>query len=319
MNYFMRFDCWGGNHPIINMQLEKAILNSIGLELNIYSYKQQDEAVYLLKSVNNLLDYNVHIRKSKELDFYFSDDIPERNKKYVESAVAFLTGTTDTGYIVHDETDPYLTTLSDSRLNSYINALKQIEPYLKNLNNKLYIEFSNTLEINYYLKLIRQISQTNMEQIGSCIDIGHVYYFYRVKQGYTKNESIEKLKQFIVDVNNTGVPMYYHVHDCDPYNPHPWYGVADHKCIGDGEIGIDGFRKIIPLLENENLNLEILPVSDYHNAILTECETKKLIAYAKKHNLDAEKQIKDGKIIKQTLDDIVKSRNILDGLVKEKH
>ena len=317
MNYFMRFDFWGGNIPIIKMQLEKALQKNIGLELNISSYKQLNDVIHFLKSVHDVQNINVHIPRGGEFSFYFSDDNPKRNRIYVESTTEFFIRSPGRGHVIHDETDPHAETLSESRLNSYIDAFKQLDIQLQKLNKTLYIEFSTALDSKHYLNLMEQISGTGLKLIGSCIDRGHVYYFFRRKKGYTRDKSIESLKQFIIDVKKTGLPMYYHVHDCDPHNPHPWYGVADHKKTGDGEIGIDGFREIISLLKDENLNLEVLPVSDYQKTNLTDEEIQNLINYAVEHNIDTEKQIKDGKIIKQTLEDIVESKNILENLVNE--
>lgn len=119
--------------------------------------------------------------------------------------------------MIHDKTDPNDVILSETRLDSYIDAFKQLDLQLQKLNKTLFIEFSTALGRKYYLNLMEQVLGTGLKQIGSCIGISHVYYFFRRKKGYTRDKAVESLKRFIIDTTNTGVPIYYHVHDCDSH------------------------------------------------------------------------------------------------------
>lgn len=55
----------------------------------------------------------------------------------------------------------------------------------------------------------------------------------------------------------------------------------------------------------------------YMTVILTDDKAQRLIEYSIEYNIGLEKQIKDGKIIKQTLDDIMESKMLLDMLINE--
>jgi len=276
----MKFDLWHGNTAIAEMQVRGACENRFGLELNINSYEALDKAEKILENAPCAPDLSVHIRRGKELSFYFTDDDPVRNRSYVDSALEFITRSPGDAFIIHDETDPHARTLSNSRLESSVEAFRQMDSRLGEFGKTLHVEFNTRLHSEYYLDLIWAIRDSGLENVGSCIDTGHVYYYFRRRKAYSRDRALACLKAFIMEVKATGLPLYFHVHDCDPENPHPKYHVADHKKIGAGEIGLEGFKQIAEFLANERVNLELLPSADYEGTSLAEEETRRLLEYA---------------------------------------
>jgi sugar phosphate isomerase/epimerase len=314
--FFLRFDRWGGNEAIMAMQVRYAVEHSLGLELNVHSFGDLESLRRILKETADDLPLGVHIRRGKELDLYFSDDRPEQNAHHVVAAAAFFLRSPGIAHIVHDETDPHARTLSDSRMRASLAAYKQLEPLLADLGKMLYIEFSCSLSVSSYRHLMERIRDAGLLRVGSCIDTGHVYYHFRRQEGQSRDGAVDSLRTFIQDIRSMGVAVYYHVHDCDPNRPHPWYHVADHKPIGDGEIGVEGFRSIAGLLKGSSVTLELLPLVDYDRTTLAEAELRMLIGYAGKHRIDEAREVRDGKIMKRTLEAMLESKGILEDLIR---
>ena len=313
----MKFYLWHGNTAIAEMQGRGACENGLGLELNIHSYEALEKAEEVLKNSPCTPELSVHIRRGKELSFYFTDDDPVRNRRYVGAALEFFKRSPGDAFIIHDETDPHARTLSKSRLESSVEAFRQMDSRLGELGKTLHVEFSTRLHAEPYLDLMWAMRDAGLKNVGSCIDTGHVYYYFRRRKAYSRDRAVACLKAFIMEVKATGLPLYFHVHDCDPENPHPKYHVSDHKKIGSGEIGIEGFGQITGFLRNEKVNLELLPSADCEGTSLAEEESRRLAEYAGKHGLDPREQLKDGRIIKKTLQDIVESKKIIEDILRE--
>ncbi len=69
-------------------------------------------------------------------------------------------------------------------------------------------------------------------------------------------------------------------------------------------------------LANKRVNLELLPSADYEGTFLAEGETRRLVECAGDHGLDPRVQLRDGRIIKKILQDIVESKEIIEGLLR---
>lgn len=313
--YFIRFDLWRGDLAVMEMQVRFALRHGMGLEAGVRS--KQDLALLneCLGQFPGIRDVVVHIRRGQEYEFYLSDDDPGRNREYVRTAVALFNVLPGTACIVHDETDPHARTLSPSRMEAYIGSCRALDPALAQLGKRLYVEFSARLPTPDYLRLMAGIRAGGVAHVGACIDTGHVYYYFRKKVGQSRGKAVESLGRFVGNVRKTGVPVVFHVHDCEPGYSHPRYHVSDHLPVGEGEIGPEGFGRIAGHLAGAAVTLEILPFTDPAGAALTREEVRLLAGYAAAHDIEERREIHDGKIIKRTLEAMAESRQALDRII----
>lgn len=313
--YFIRFDLRGGDRAIMEMQARFALRHGMGLEAGIRSKQDLMILNEFLGQLPGTPDLAVHIRRGREYDFYLSDDDAGRNREYVRAALALFEVLPGTACIVHDETDPHARTLSPSRMEAYIDSCRALDPQLARLGKRLYVEFSGSLHAPDYLRLMEGIRAGGVENVGACIDTGHVYYYFRKKRGQSRGQAVESLGRFIGEVRATGVPVTFHVHDCEPGYSHPRYHVSDHLPVGEGEIGRDGFSRIAGYLAGAAVTIEILPPIDPQGAALTGEEVRHLAAYAEAHGIRERREMQEGRIMKRTLAAMAESRRILDGII----
>ncbi|QYZ78397.1 sugar phosphate isomerase/epimerase [Methanofollis formosanus] len=314
-DYFIRFDLRGGDEALMEMQARFACRHRMGLEVGIRSRRDLETLKNFLAGLPRAPEVSIHLRRGKEFDFYFSDDDPGRNRHSIEAAVALLDLLPGTAVIVHDETDPHAGTLSASRLEAYAGACRAIDPHLRRHGKILYVEFSGRLVPRDYIGLMEAVRATGAESVGACVDTGHLYYYFRKKVRQRRGKAVESMSRFIGEVRATGVPVAYHVHDCTPESPHPRSHVSDHRPVGEGEIGLGGFRRIAGYLAGERVTLEILPFPDPGRTVLTDEEVTLLTGYAAAHGTDEGRELRDGRIMKRTLEAMAESRRVLDALI----
>ncbi|QSZ66486.1 hypothetical protein RJ40_02705 [Methanofollis aquaemaris] len=300
---------------LMKMQVRCACRHRMGLEVGIRSQRDLEILKNFLAGLPRVPEVSIHIRRGKDFEFYFSDDEPCRNKQYVDAAVSLLDALPGISVVVHDESDPHARTLSASGMEAYAGACRAIDPSLMRRGKILYVEFSGRLVPRDYIGLMESIRATGIGSVGACIDTGHVYYYYRKKVGQRRGKAVESMSRFIGEVRATGVPVSYHVHDCTPESPHPRYHVFDHRPVGEGEIGLGGFRRIAGYLAGEKVTLEILPLPDPGKNALTDEEVGLLTGYAASHGIDEGRELRNGRIMKRTLEAMVESRRILDDLL----
>lgn len=130
-----------------------------------------------------------------------------------------------------------------------------------------------------------------------------------------RGKAVESRGRFIGEVRATGVPVAFHVHDCEPgYSP-PRYHVSDHLPVG--EIGTGGFRRIAGYLARSAGTLEVLPVADPQGAVLTARRCASLPNMQPPRGIRERQEMYDGRVMTHTLAAMAESRRILDRVIAD--
>lgn len=199
----------------------------------------------------------------------------EGSGKYVRELAGAFRGHV-TGLILHDQEEAAHSALE------YESAIRSLASQIKG-GPRLYIEYAVGLDPHIFINLIKSLKE--VENIGACLDIGHIgmkqiFSAYSLKTGggnilalrsskkltASNLEDVEEAKksalpvvlEMIEELGSLGKPVHFHLHDGHPLSRLSPFGLTDHLSFYEktplpfqwkGEIdpmfGTQGLAKII--------------------------------------------------------------------------